>query len=135
MDSNRIGEQSHTAFRSRRLYSVNGQWYFDTREGKQFGPYQDQNETEKALAIFVAQSVLDLNTSEPTNKMLHPGEQDGIEYMVEELLEFFHFRKIHGQTAALGWANHRLKKLMDNRETISHSDERIEAIKYAMDRE
>lgn len=135
MDSNRFGEQSHTAFRGRRLYSINGQWYFDTREGKQFGPYRDQNETEKALAIFVAQSLLDLNTSGSINKRRHPGEQDGIEYMVEELLEFFRFRKIHGQTAALGWAIHRLKKLRENRKTISHSDERIEAIKYAMDHE
>ena len=89
MNLKRHGEESHTPFRNQRLYSENGQWYFDTREGKQFGPYKDKNEAGKALAIFRAQSVHNQNTDRTNKNDPHHGVQDGIESLVEELFFFY----------------------------------------------
>lgn len=132
---NRYGEENYTAFRNRRLFSENGQWYFDTREGKLFGPYRDQNEAKKALAIFVAKNFLDQGIDNPRKNSPKPGAQDNIEFMVEELLKFFRYRANQGETAVLAWANHRLKELKENGGSISHSKERIEVINYAMENE
>jgi len=129
MDSNRYGEQRHAPPRSRRLYSVNGQWYFTTREGIQYGPYQDQNEAVKVLAIFIA---LNSQANGPDNSKPHPGAQDGIECMVEELLKFFSFRTKHGQKATLFWVNRRLKELAENRLYSCTCKQRVDALKYAM---
>jgi len=135
MGLNRYGEQSHTPFRNRRLYSANGQWFFDTREGKQFGPYRDQRETQKALALFVAQNLHALKENSLDNHGIDHGVQDGIEYMVEELMSFFRFRRQYGDTATLIWANNRLKVLMGNKIDTPEKKERIDALKYAIDNE
>jgi hypothetical protein len=133
MDSNRYGEQGHPPFRNRRLFSVNAQWYFDTREGKQFGPYQDKNEAEKALALFIAKSIYGLNVDRTDNHNLHHGAQDGIECLVEELLEYFQYYDNYRHAAALAWANLRIQELIENKNNISNSKERIEALKYVKD--
>jgi len=135
INPNRYGEQSPPPFRNRRFYSVNGRWFFDTREREQFGPYRDQSEAKKALAIFVAQKLHSRIADRSDNNRLRHGAQDGIEYMVEELLEFVSLRKNHGRTSALAWANQRLKELLDYRKNISNSKERAQALKYAMDQE
>lgn len=135
MNLNRYGEDNYTAFRNRRLFSENGQWYFDTREGKMFGPYKDQNEAKKALAIFIAKNLLDQNVDNPHNNGVQPGTQDNIEFMVEELLKFFRYRIKNGDTSVMAWANHRLKELMEDGKNISNSKERIEVLKYAMEHE
>jgi hypothetical protein len=133
MGSNRYGEQSHPPFRNRRIYSENGQWYFDTREEKLFGPYRDKNEAEKELALFVAQSLYDLGNTGSDNNSHGHGAQDGIEPMVEELMGFIRFRNKYGDTATLVWGSRRLKELTENYKNIPNSKERIEALKYAMD--
>jgi len=133
MGINRFGEESHTPFRSKRLYSVNGQWFFDTREDKQFGPYRDKSEAEKRLAIFIAQNLHDLKEGRPGIQSPDHGTQDGIEHMLEELSQFFLFRNMKGQTATLVWANRRLKELTENPNNISKTRDRIEVIQYAMD--
>jgi len=135
MGSNRYGEEGHTPFRSRRIYSENGQWYFDTREGNQLGPYRDKSEAEKELALFVAQSLNDLKEVTTKHKYRDHGVQDGIEPMVEELLGLLHFRNKYGDTATLIWADRRLKQLMENHRSIPNSKERIEILKHAMDKE
>lgn len=135
MNLNRYGEENYTAFRSQRLFSENGQWYFDTREGKMFGPYRDQNEAKRELAIFVAKSFLDQGVDSPRRNSPQPGAQDNIEFMVEELLKFFRYRKNHGETSVLAWAKNRLKELVENGDRISHSKERIEVLKYALEHE
>jgi len=132
---NRYGEHSHPTFRNRRLYSANGQWFFDTREGQQAGPYRDKYEAEKALAIFVAKNVMVQSASRPDTNSVHYGTQDGIEHMVEEVLAFFTQGKKQGQNAALAWATHRLKRINDNQAVIANSQERIAVIKYAMDQD
>jgi hypothetical protein len=58
MRASRKDEQgSHPPFRSKRLYGANAHWYFDAREGMQSGPFSNQDEARKALAMFVAQNV------------------------------------------------------------------------------
>ncbi len=135
MHLNRYGEQGYTPFRNRRLYSVNGQWFFDTCESEQFGPYRDQSEAKKALALFVAQKLCGPNTNRSHNKDLRHGVQDGIEDAVEELLEFVGFRDNFGQTVALAWANQRLEELTDYRRNISNVKVRTAVLKYAMNQE
>lgn len=135
MELNRYGEQNHPKFRTRRLYSANGHWYFDTREGEQVGPYRNKNEAEKALAVFVAKSLLELKENRPDNHSIHYGTQDDIVHKIEELLDYFAYQKNKGQTAALAWAAYRLKNLLSNKINITNSQERMEVIKYALDNE
>jgi len=133
MELNRHGEQGYRPFRSRGLYEVNGQSYFDTREGKQFGPYRTKNEADKALAVFVAQKLCELTSSWPDNSSLSLGSQNGTDQMVGELLVYFYRHKYYGQVAALAWANQRLKELMEHRGAVSNSNKRIEALEYVID--
>ena len=134
MELNRRGEQSHTPYRSRRLYMANGQWYFETRQGKTFGPYRNEYEAKKALAVFIAQAHCRYS-SEPDKIDLHYGVQDGIEHMIEELVPFFHVHNNFGQTTALAWAHRRLMELKDRGIKIPENKERMEAINYALDQE
>ena len=135
MELNRHGEQDFTPFRSGRLYVVNGQSYFDTREGKQFGPYRTKNEADKALAVFVAQRLCESISSWPDNNSLSLGSQNGTDQMAGELLVFFCQKKHYGQVAALAWANKRRKELMEHRGATSNSNKRIEALEYVLDQE
>ena len=135
MDANRYGEVSHTPFRSQRLFSVNGQWYFDTREGEQIGPYHDHNEVNKALAVFIARRLLSLEKSRINNKELHYGAQDNIEHMVEELLGYFGCCNEYGLTPALAGAKNRFEEIMENINDFSNSKERMEVLQYATDQE
>ncbi len=135
MRANRYGEQSPPPFRSRRLYSANGQWFFDTRESEQFGPFRDQDEAKKALAVFVAQKLRGSGAGTSGSGHLRHGSQDGIEYMVDELSKFISLRSNHGQTAALAWANQRLKVLADYGRGITNPKDRMEALQYAMNQE
>jgi hypothetical protein len=130
---NRRGEASHPPFRSQRFFSENGQWYFDTREGRQVGPYPELDDVKKALAVFLAQKLLIINKSKQTEEILVPGEQDGIEHMVEEVFEFFHQYKLKGQTGAILWANSRLGDLLRDAQHLTNRAERVEALKYALE--
>ncbi len=135
MQANRYGEQSPPPFRSRRLYSANGQWFFDTRESEQFGPFLDQEEAKKALAVFIAQKLRGSGADRSGTGHLRHGSQDGIEYMVDELSKFINLRSNQGQTAALAWANRRLKVLADYGRGITNAKDRMEALQYAMNQE
>jgi len=44
--SGRQNERNRTWFRSERVFSTNGRWYFHTREGIDVGPYESQLEAE-----------------------------------------------------------------------------------------
>ena len=83
MSSRRSGERGQPPpFRSKRVCQANGQWYFDTREGAQFGPFQSEDEANKALAFFVALNVYDSQVNRSGNKSDESGAQDGISHMV-----------------------------------------------------
>ncbi len=47
------GNAGRSWFRSERLFSVNGVWYFATREGVDQGPFATRRLAEQALAGFV----------------------------------------------------------------------------------
>jgi hypothetical protein len=130
---NRRGEASHPPFRSQRFFLENGQWYFDTREGKQVGPYTELDDVKKALAVFLAQKLLIIDTINQPEEILVPGAQDGIEHMVEEVFEFLHQYKIKGQTGAIIWANSRLGDLLRDGQNLTSRTERVEALKYALE--
>lgn len=50
----RAGESSETSFfRSDRFFVSEGQWFFATREGVNFGPYSVRSDGEKALVRYI----------------------------------------------------------------------------------
>ncbi len=49
-------KKERTYFRSERLVSMNGQWYFSTREGEQ-GPFASKGAAQRALARFINEKV------------------------------------------------------------------------------
>ena len=122
-------------FRSKRLYNINGEWFFDTREGTQYGPFLDRNKAEKELAIFLAQKINEQKDAAAARRNAHHGNQDGIAHMVEELSRYFNYLKEHGKTSTLIWAQSRLQDLMDDHREPEISSLRHEALKYAIDHE
>jgi hypothetical protein len=132
MIANRFGEDGHPPFRTERLFSENGQWYFDTREGSQVGPYRDLKAVKNALAVFIAQRLLVTENSRAGDTNYTPGSQDGIEHLVEELYQFYNQYKAKGQTAAMLWGNQRLRELMRDKGNLPGISARMEAIRYAL---
>ena len=53
MDKLRRGEAGNVPFRSGRFFSVNGNWYFATREGLNEGPFATRQVAQAALLNFV----------------------------------------------------------------------------------
>ena len=43
-------------FHANRIHSINGQWYFLTREGANPGPFESKKLAENELAIFLAKN-------------------------------------------------------------------------------
>lgn len=132
MIANRFGEDGHPPFRTQRVFSENGQWYFDTREGAQVGPYRDLNAVKNALAVFIAQRLLITHGSRAGDTNYTPGLQDGVEHLVEELYEFYNQYKENGQAAAMSWGNQRLRELMTSEKNLQATNARIEAIQYVL---
>ncbi|MEJ2455894.1 MAG: DUF6316 family protein [Candidatus Thiodiazotropha sp.] len=135
MVAKRYGEVDNPPFRTQRLFTENGQWYFDTREGTQVGPYHDINEVKKALAVFLAQRLLIAQSNRDSDESFMPGSQDGIEYMVKELFDYYLEYKSKGQTAALLWGNQRLRELLRSGEDLAGCSARMDAIRYAINLE
>jgi hypothetical protein len=133
---NRYGEDSRQHFRSQRLFSENGQWYFDTREGHQIGPYYDLKDVKNALAAFISQRLLVSRNGRSEELDYLPGRQDGIEHLVEELYEYYSIYQQNGQTAAVSWAIKRVADLERSRDpSLLGVSARIDALHYAMDLE
>lgn len=53
MSLRRKGEEGHSPFRSERVFNVGIEWYFTTREGKDMGPFENKEEAEAELALFL----------------------------------------------------------------------------------
>jgi len=49
----RRNEPDKTIFRSGRIFSANGEWFFETREGVNHGPFATRAEAERHLASFL----------------------------------------------------------------------------------
>ena len=122
-------------FRTKRLFNTNGEWFFDTREGTQCGPFHDRDIAEKELAIFIAQKINDLREDTAACLDEHPGIQDGIALMVEEFCSYFKRQRKNGKISTLAWAKNRIQELKDDRKNPGSNRIRQEALKYVMDRE
>jgi hypothetical protein len=53
MDKHRAGENSNIPFRNERYFCMNGEWFFETRGGGQQGPYDNKQEMEGELLLFI----------------------------------------------------------------------------------
>lgn len=53
MTQHRMGEVGSIPFRSGRIFNVGMQWYFATREGIDRGPFDDRDDAEAELRLFV----------------------------------------------------------------------------------
>jgi len=53
MRENRKGESGSFPFRSGRFFSVEGKWFFTTREGVDHGPFGSKEEAEAELSLFL----------------------------------------------------------------------------------
>ncbi|MFO7529115.1 MAG: DUF6316 family protein [Marinobacter sp.] len=49
----RKGEQERHWFRSKRFEVINGQWYFQTREGTMEGPFDSMKEAQMELLLYL----------------------------------------------------------------------------------
>ncbi|MFL1466545.1 DUF6316 family protein [Marinobacter sp. DUT-3] len=56
----RKGEQERNWFRSDRFTTVNGQWFFQTREGSFEGPFDNVNEAQMELLLYLRHSEDDI---------------------------------------------------------------------------
>ena len=124
----RRGEKSAPPFRSQRLYCANGNWYFDTREGVQHGPYQEENEAKVALSGFIAQCLHKLDKESISC-------DDGLTHMVEEFLNYLNLKSKHGHDAALAWANNHIAELAGMKHNSSKVSEKIKTLQYAIKNE
>lgn len=131
MSSCRYDEQANPSpYRSKRLYRANEYWYFDTREGTQFGPFKNPEEAKKALAFFIAENVYK-RVENGLNHGDRPGMQDDIEHLVEEVLEILRCHKDFGARAADSRIKCRLEGLEEAADAISL--ERTGVLNYALD--
>jgi hypothetical protein len=58
MQQNRAGENQPIPFRNDRYFCVNGVWYFESRGGKQIGPFISKKEMEAELMMFIREKTL-----------------------------------------------------------------------------
>ena len=66
MHKHRAGENQAIPFRNERYFCANGVWYFETRGGKQQGPFSDKKEMEAELMMFIReQSLLNQSMKDP----------------------------------------------------------------------
>lgn len=133
MNPRRYGESSAPLpYRSKRLYRADAHWYFDTREGTQFGPFRTKQGAKRALAVFLAQNVFGW-TNEQLKAENHPGTQDGIEHMVEEVIEVLRCERDFGALAAENWIKSRLEDLDSKAKGNPTAADIADVLQHAMD--
>ncbi len=54
----RAGENSPIPFRNQRYFCANGVWFFETRGGKQLGPFVSKQEMEAELMMFIREKTV-----------------------------------------------------------------------------
>lgn len=112
MASNRHGERGRPPpFRNRWFSVSGGDWYFDTREGVQFGPYEDETAARKALAVFIAINVSSVQANNSRSDGERPGVEEGIDHMVEEIVRLLTYQIELGPLGSLSWAKQRADQI------------------------
>lgn len=131
MATTRTGDTADAKFfRSSRIYTANCLWWFDTREGVQFGPFICKIGATCALAVYVAQHAHE--TSPDDGKGPRPGSQDGISHMVEEILEVLRQNRDFGRLAATNWAESRLEELRRSKRLTAEVLGRIRVLEFSL---
>jgi hypothetical protein len=127
----RAGEdQKSKHYRGARIYSANRHWWFETREGVQFGPFICGLAAACSLAVFIAQyahefGVLDKELTE------RPGSQDKIAHMVEEIVAVLKQHRDFSEAAATTWAKWRLEDLRNKGATTAETLGRIRVLEFS----
>lgn len=49
----RIGENGLLPFRTRRVFNVGTEWFFAVRDGKDCGPFENMQDAENRLNLFL----------------------------------------------------------------------------------
>ena len=133
MASNRYGERGRPPpFRNRRFSVAGGKWYFDTREGIQFGPYEDETEARKALAVFIAVNAISAKADDARADKKLPGTEEGIDHMVVEILRFLDGRVELGPLGSLSWARQRADQIRQHAQGERRQLECAAALEYAV---
>jgi len=57
MDMLRKGESGVIPFRSGRFFNVDTKWYFASREGTDYGPFDSKYDAEVSLDVFIQNSI------------------------------------------------------------------------------
>lgn len=66
MQQHRTGEDNTIPFRNKRYVCINGVWFFETRGGKQQGPFVNKQEMEAELLFFIREQKMLGQTSQET---------------------------------------------------------------------
>ena len=61
MEKHRAGETSTIPFRNVRHFCINGEWFFETRDGGQQGPFESKEEMEGELLLFIRAQAMEKN--------------------------------------------------------------------------
>ncbi|MCB1926216.1 MAG: hypothetical protein KDJ27_21215 [Gammaproteobacteria bacterium] len=132
MTTSRFGEAPEAQFyRSARVYVSNSVWWFDTREGVQFGPFICKIAASCALAVYVAQHVHENATTRMLSTQI-AGSQDRIAHMIEEVVEVIRQHQDFGQLAATNWAKWRLEELRRKATATSETVGRIRVLEFTL---
>jgi hypothetical protein len=132
MASKRYGEKGRPPpFRNRRFSIAGGRWHFDTREGIQFGPYEDESEAKKALAVFIAVNTSGVQTDASRIDGGGAGTEEGVDHMVDEILRFLSCRDELGPLGSLSWARQRADQIRQRAKGDRRQLECAAALEYA----
>ncbi len=63
MEILRKGESGVIPFRTGRFFNVETKWYFSSREGTDYGPFDSKQQAEVSLDVFI-QSVVSVETQQ-----------------------------------------------------------------------
>ena len=133
MKLRRPGDKRKHLFRNQRLCCENGKWYFQTREGTLIGPCNERSEARQLLAVFLAKTLRASHNPQQAIDSELVGVQDGVEGLVEELVEYYRVRTEVGEIAAHAWAINRIAELKDNWKI--DEQERIDVLYHVLDRD
>ena len=55
LTNHRVGENGLLPFRTQRIFNVGSEWFFAMRGGKEYGPFQNAQDAEIELNLFLSE--------------------------------------------------------------------------------
>lgn len=63
MDQHRAGESDTSIpFRNERHYCSNGEWFFETRNGEQCGPFESKEDMKAELLLYIRSKAMEIGS-------------------------------------------------------------------------